>query len=47
MILTGFRHYVDSIIKAFSSSLRPFNRKRRVSTTIESFWFNKERSMLQ
>ena len=36
----------DSIIQAFSSSLRPFDPKRRVSTIIESFWFNKERLML-
>ena len=33
---------VDSIIKAFSSSFKPFDPKRRVSTIIESFWFNKE-----
>ena len=37
---------VDSIIHAFSSSLRPFDSKRRVSTIIESFWFNKEGLML-
>ena len=33
---------VDSIIKAFSLSFKPFDPKRRVSTIIESFWFNKE-----
>ena len=37
---------VDSIIHAFSSSLRPFDPKKTVSTIIESFWFNKERLML-
>ena len=31
---------VDSIINAFSSSLLPFDPRRRVSTIIESFWFN-------
>ena len=37
---------VDFIIHAFSSSFRLFDPKRRVSTIIESFWFNKERLML-
>ena len=37
---------VDSVIHAFSSSFRPVDPKRRVSTIIESFWFNKERLML-
>ena len=37
---------VDSIIHEFSSSFRPFDSKSRVSTIIESFWFNKERLML-
>ena len=37
---------IDSIINVFSSSLRPFDTKRKVSTIIESFWFSKERSML-
>ena len=37
---------VESIINAFSLLLRPFDPKRRVSTIIESFWFNKERLML-
>ena len=36
----------DCIINAFSSSLRPFDPKRRVSSIIESLWFNKERLML-
>ena len=36
----------DSIIHAFSSPLRPFDPKRRVSTIIESFWLNKEHLML-
>ena len=34
---------VDSIIHAFSSSCKPVNPTKRVSTIIESFWFNKER----
>ena len=33
---------VDSIIDAFCLSFRPINPKRRLSTIIESFWFNKE-----
>ena len=33
---------VNSIGKAFSPSFKPFDPKRRVSTIIESFWFNKE-----
>ena len=37
--------FVDSIVNTFSSSLRRFDRKREVSTIIESFWFNKERLM--
>ena len=37
---------VGSIIHVFSSSFRPFDPKRRVSTIIESFRFNKERLML-
>ena len=37
---------VDSIIYAFSSSFRPVDPRRRVSTITESFWFNKERLML-
>ena len=37
---------VDSIIHAFSSSFRPVDPKRRFSTIIELFWFNKERLML-
>ena len=37
---------VDSIINSFSSSLRPFDPKRRVSTIIKKFWFNKEHFML-
>ena len=37
---------VDSVIHAFSSSFRAVDLKRRVSTIIESFWFNKERLML-
>ena len=37
---------VDSIINAFSSSLRQFDPKRRVSTIIESFSFHKERLRL-
>ena len=37
---------VDSIINSFSSSLRPFDTKRRVSTIIKKFWFNKEHFML-
>ena len=37
---------IDSIIHAFSSSLRLFDPERRVSTIIESFGFNKERLML-
>ena len=35
-----------SIIHVFSSSLRPFDPKRRVSTISESFWFNKEHLIL-
>ena len=48
MNLSGVITYsiVDFIIHAFSSSLRPFDPKRGVSTIIESFWFNKERLML-
>ena len=38
---------VDSIILAFSSSLRPFDRKRRVSTISESFLSSKSRLMLR
>ena len=38
---------VDSFIHAFSSSFRLVDPKRRVSTTIESFWFNKKRLMLK
>ena len=34
---------VDSIIHAFPSSFKLVNPKKRVSTIIESFWFNKER----
>ena len=34
---------VDSIIHSFSSQLRPFDPKRRVSTLTESFWVTKER----
>ena len=30
---------VGAIIHVFSSSFRPFDPKRRVSTIIESFWF--------
>ena len=37
---------VDSIINTFSLSLRPFNPKRNVSTTVAYFWFNKERLTL-
>ena len=37
---------VDSIIHAFSSSMRPFDPKKRVFTTIESFWYNEEHLML-
>ena len=37
---------VDSIIHAFALSLRPFDPKMRVSTIIESFWFNKEHFIL-
>ena len=37
---------VDSIIYAFSSSFRPVDPRRRVSTITESFWLNKERLML-
>ena len=37
---------IDSIIHASSSSFSPFDPKRRVSTIIESFRFNKERLML-
>ena len=37
---------VDSIINAFSWPLQPFNPKRRASTIIESFWFNKAHLML-
>ena len=37
---------IDSIINVFSSSLKPFDTKKKVSTIIESFWFNKERLML-
>ena len=37
---------VDSIIHAFSSSFKPVDPKRRVSTITESFWFNKEHLML-
>ena len=33
---------VDSIIKALSFSFKLFDPKRRVSSIIESFWFNKE-----
>ena len=33
---------VDSVIKALSLSFKLFDPKRRVSTIIESFWFNKE-----
>ena len=40
------RSIVDSIINSFSSSLRPFDPKRKVSTIIESFWFNKQRLIL-
>ena len=36
----------DFIMHAFSSSFRPFDPRRRVSTIIESFWFNKEQLML-
>ena len=36
----------DSIIPVFSSLLRPFDPKRRVSTIIESFSLNKERLIL-
>ena len=36
----------DSIIDAFSLSLRPFYSNRNVSTIAASFWFCKERSML-
>ena len=38
---------VDSIINAFSSSIRSLDPRRRVSTMIESFWLNKESLMLQ
>ena len=37
---------IGSIINVFSSSLKPFDTKKKVSTIIESFWFNKERLML-
>ena len=37
---------IDSIINVFSSSLKPIDTKKKVSTIIESFWFNKERLML-
>ena len=37
---------VDSIIHAFSSSMGPFDPKKRVFTTIESFWYNEEHLML-
>ena len=37
---------VDSIIHAFSSSMRPFDPKKRVFTTLESFWYNEEHLML-
>ena len=37
---------VDSFINAFPCSMRPFDPKMNVSTTITSFWFNKERLML-
>ena len=37
---------VDSIINAFSSLLRSFDPKRRVSPLVESFSFNTERLML-
>ena len=35
-----------SVINVFSSSLRLFDPKRNVSTTVASFWFNKEHYML-
>ena len=37
---------VDSIVSAFSTSLGPFNQKRKVSAIIESFWLSKKRLML-
>ena len=36
----------DSVINAFSSSSRLFDRKHDVSTIAKSFWFSKERLML-
>ena len=37
---------VNTVIHAFSSSFKSFDPKRRVPTTIEPFWLNKERLML-